>query len=65
MNTATLTNNNLFDMMELVGGPLCGASIPIEANEENKEEYEVPYYAGIAIYRKRSDGKAQYIGEFK
>lgn len=52
-------------MMELVGGPLCGASIPIESNEDTKEEYEVPYYAGIAIYRKRSDGKAQYIGEFK
>jgi len=57
--------NNLLDMMELVGGPLCGVAIAVDTDNIDKEEYEVPYYAGIALYRKRLDGKADYIGEYK
>jgi len=52
-------------MMELVGGPLCGVAIAVDTDNIDKEEYEVPYYAGIALYRKRLDGKADYIGEYK
>jgi len=46
--------------VELVGGPLCGAEIHIDA-DDNSEFHEVPYYGGIAIYQMQENGKGRYV----
>lgn len=52
-------------MIELVGGPLCGAETAFDTDEPDKDVYECPYYRGIALYRVRAEGgKADYIGEY-
>ena len=52
--------NASIEKVELVGGPCCGLFHNVDS--DNMQEFmEVPYYAGIAIYRMQENGKARYV----